>query len=123
MHALLLVSHGSQRKQSNDEVLQLAEKIQPLTEHHFDIVHAAFLELAEPLIPDGIKHCIKQGAKSVLVVPYFLAAGRHVAEDIPDIIEDARRHFPEVNITIASHLGASDLMPDFLAKLALDTER
>ena len=122
MHALLLVSHGSRRKQSNDEVLHLAEKVRPLTEHHFDIVHAAFLELAKPLIPEGIQQCIDQGAQSVLVVPYFLAAGRHVAEDIPNIVKQSRERYPDVEISISSHLGTSDLMPDFLAKLAMDTE-
>jgi len=121
MRALLLVSHGSRRKQSNDEVRQLAEEVRLLTAQHFDIVHAAFLELAAPLIPGGIKQCIDQGAKSILVVPYFLAAGRHVAEDIPSIVEDTRQHFPDVDISISSHLGTSDLMPDFLAKLAIDT--
>ena len=46
-----------------------------------------FLELAEPSIPDGIQRCIDAGATEVVVVPYFLSAGRHVSEDIPAEVE------------------------------------
>jgi len=117
--ALLLVSHGSRRSQSNTEVIELTEKIRPLTEGRFEIVRAAFLELADPLIPQGIEQCIKDGASSVMVLPYFLAAGRHVAEDIPEIVEQAQRDYPDINIQVIRHIGAAGFMPEFLAQIAL----
>ncbi len=114
MKALLLVAHGSRRKQSNDEVVVLADKLKKNCSDQYSIIHAGFLELAETLIPDGIKNCVNDGATSIVVLPYFLNSGRHVVEDIPEIVEETRVDYPDVDIKIAQHLGASDLMMDIL---------
>ena len=114
MKALLLVAHGSRRKQSNDEVALLADKLRNNCSPQYNIVNAAFLELAEVLIPDGIKQCIDEGASSIIVLPYFLNSGRHVVEDIPNIVNDFKANYPDTIISIASHLGASSLMMDLL---------
>lgn len=118
MHALLLVSHGSRREQSNTEVNELAGKISLLLTDTYDVVQSAFLEIATPSIPEGIEKCIDQGAGSITVLPYFLAAGRHVSEDIPSIVDDARKKYPEVNILISRHIGAFEGMPLLLSGVA-----
>lgn len=114
MKAILLVAHGSRRKQSNDEVISLADKLGKNCHQQYDIVNAAFLELAEVLIPDGIKQCVNDGAASIIVLPYFLNSGRHVVEDIPAIVSKTADHYPDIDIKIAPHLGASKLMMDLL---------
>lgn len=122
MKSLLLIAHGSRRSQSNDEVREMAEKLIRLCADEYNIIHAGFLELADPLIPGGIKKCIDDGATSVTVLPYFLNSGRHVIEDIPNIVNEAKQHYPDVNIKIASHLGASALMMDLLISTANSAE-
>lgn len=123
MNALLLVAHGSRRQQSNDEVSMLAQKLKYNCSEQYAIIHAAFLELAETLIPEGIEKCINDGAKSVIVLPYFLNSGRHVVEDIPEIVNDTIQKYPDVDIKIAPHLGASALMMDLLISTANSTEK
>ena len=118
MKALLLVAHGSRRKQSNDEVILLAEKLKNECSRQYSIVNAAFLELSETLIPDGIKQCVTDGASSIIVLPYFLNSGRHVVEDIPNIINDCIGQYPSIDIRLAPHLGASSLMMDLLISSA-----
>ena len=118
MKALLLVAHGSRSKKSNEEVINIAIKLQEYCKGEYDIVRAAFLELAVPLIPDGIKDCINDGATSITVLPYFLNSGRHVLEDIPIIINEAKEHHPTIPITLAAHLGASAMMMDVLVSTA-----
>ena len=122
MKALLLVAHGSRRKQSNDEVVILADKLKNNCSEYYGIIHAGFLELAEPLIPEGIQKCVDDGAKSIIVLPYFLNSGRHVTEDIPNIVNDTKSHYPNIEIKIAPHLGASPLMMDLLIASANDTK-
>ena len=121
MKALLLVAHGSRRKQSNDEVVLLAERLKKNCSQQYNIIHAGFLELAETLIPDGIKKCADDGATSIIVLPYFLNSGRHVVEDIPNIVEETRPDYPDINIIVAQHLGASELMMDLLISSANST--
>lgn len=122
MKALLLIAHGSRRKQSNDEVIVLAERLKLNCSEHYEIIHAGFLELAETLIPDGIKKCVDEGASTIIVLPYFLNSGRHVVEDIPNIVNDTKPHYPNIDIKIAPHLGASPLMMDLLMTTANATD-
>ena len=118
MKALLLVAHGSRRKQSNDEVIVLAERLKKNCSDQYAIIHAGFLELAETLIPDGIRRCVDDGATSIVVLPYFLNSGRHVVEDIPGIVDECRSDYPGADIRIARHLGSSDMMMDLLITTA-----
>ena len=121
MKALLLVAHGSRRQQSNDEVDKLAEQLRERCGQEYQIVHAAFLELADTLIPDGIRRCAKEGATEIVVLPYFLNSGRHVVTDIPEEVDSVRDELPGVDIKLASHLGASSVMLDLLVDTAHST--
>jgi sirohydrochlorin ferrochelatase len=120
MKALLLVAHGSRRKQSNDEVIDIAEKLKKNCGDQYGIVESAFLDLADILIPDGIERCIADGATSITVLPYFLNSGRHVVEDIPNTINKCMVQHPDVDISLAPHLGASHVMVDLLISSAVN---
>jgi sirohydrochlorin ferrochelatase len=116
---LLIVAHGSRRQASNDEVRELGERLRALCDPSIDQVEVAFLELAEPSIPDGLARCAAQGAREIIVFPYFLAAGTHVANDIPEALAAFRELHPTIQVRLASHLGASPA----LARTILDVAR
>ncbi len=121
MHALLLIAHGSRREASNQEVRQLAAEIERIAGDRFDCVTPAFLELAEPDIPGGVDRCVAAGATRITTVPYFLAAGRHVANDIPAELEKAAQAHPSVQIGQSDYLGQHQSIPALLLALALDS--
>jgi len=104
---LLIVAHGSRRQTSNDEVRALGERVRAMCDPAIDRVEVAFLELAEPSIPDGLARCVAEGAHEIIVFPYFLAAGTHVANDIPEALAAFREHHPTIQVRLASHLGAT----------------
>lgn len=118
MKALLIVAHGSRRQQSNDEVINIANQLRSYKQHGFDIVEHAFLELATPQIADGIEQCVKSGAKEIVVSPYFLNSGKHVTEDIPNIIAEVKTAHPEIIIKVTPHVGSSPIMLDLILKTA-----
>lgn len=118
MQALLLIAHGSRRAESNDEIRRLTADLAARAHAQYPIVRCAFLELADPSIPEGIEHCIQAGAVEVVVLPYFLSAGRHVVTDIPNAVNGKRNAHPQVNIRIAPYLGASSGIPDLLLEAA-----
>ncbi|NOZ11043.1 MAG: cobalamin biosynthesis protein CbiX [Gammaproteobacteria bacterium] len=120
MKHLLLIAHGSRRQQSNDEVRDLTQQLTAAAQGHFDQVSCAFLELSAPSIPEGIDSAARQGAHSIIVLPYFLAAGQHVGTEIPKIIASAHQRHPQVTITLLPHLGASKAMPSLLLSIAED---
>ncbi|MFT5893565.1 MAG: sirohydrochlorin ferrochelatase [bacterium] len=119
MKAILLVAHGSRRAESNAEIARLTERLATKAKSRFDIVEYAFLELCDPLIPNGIQTCVEKGATSVSVVPYFLARGAHVADDIPEQVAIKQVEYPNMDIHITDYLGTSDELVDVLLKLAL----
>ncbi len=118
MKCLLVVAHGSRRSESNQEIMRLTETVASLSTSQFDQVECAFLELAEPLIPDAIAALAVKGATSVLVVPYFLARGAHVASDIPEQIALAQASNPSLEIVVSDYFGASAEVPQLIVQLA-----
>lgn len=118
--ALLIVAHGSRREASNDEIRALTRDIGRQAGGRYQAVDCAFLELAEPSIPDGLRNLIGRGARHIVVVPYFLSAGRHVAEDIPGEVSLVLGQFPDIDIRIAPYVGLAAGIPDLiLAQAAL----
>ena len=119
MRALLLIAHGSNRTFSNDEIRALADRLRHKVQDHFDYIDCVFLELAEPSIPDGIQQCAAKGIDEIILLPYFLSAGKHIAEDIPGIVEDQRKHYPQIDMQICDYLGKRPEMEDLLTHIAL----
>ena len=118
MKALLVVAHGSRRAESNDEVRALTGRLSAQTDGTYGWVECAFLELAEPSIPDGLRAAIREGATELVVVPYFLSAGRHVVTDIPAEIDVVRREAPGIDIVLAPYVGAASEMTGLLLQQA-----
>ena len=97
----LFIAHGSRETKSNEALLDLVEKFKSI--YHMPNVKGAFLELATPLIPEGIDLCVADGATEIMIVPLMLFEGRHVGRDIPLIISEAQNKYPNVGF---HYLGA-----------------
>jgi sirohydrochlorin ferrochelatase len=115
MKAILLVSHGSRSPKTKDEILVLVNLLQKNLPGQ--IVEFAFLEIEPPSIPEGIDHCVFQGATNIVLTLNFLNAGRHVNEDIPAIMLAAQNKYPQVKFTITKPLGQHAQIPDLLIDL------
>ena len=118
MNALLLVAHGSRREESNQEIRELTARLAGHDHNTADHTAFAFLELAEPSIPNGIQQCIDHGATRVVVFPYFLSKGRHVAEDIPALVQPKVDEHPDIEIVVADYLGAREAVVETVAREA-----
>ncbi len=95
MKALLIIAHGSRRKDSNDEVRRLADRIRENSGPSFGLVVSAFLEISSPQMDSAIADLVDEGATDIMIFPYFLAAGIHVANDIPRIVEEEKANYAE----------------------------
>lgn len=84
---IIIIDHGSRLEASNallEEVVALYRRTTGAP-----IVEAAHMELAEPTLDLAFRRCVDQGAEEVVVVPFFLGPGRHVALDIPRMAREA----------------------------------
>ncbi len=118
MRSLLLIAHGSRREAANQEIRQLTASLAERLGDRYDHIGCGFLELADPDIPTAIDAAVARGATEVVILPYFLATGRHVAEDIPAIVTDKRAQYPAVRIHMSPYPGAVPEILDLLAGLA-----
>jgi sirohydrochlorin ferrochelatase len=110
--AVLLIAHGSRRKEANDDLVRLAEIVR---QRRPDVlVEASYLELASPSIPEGARNCIEQGAQKVLMLPYFLSAGAHVVSDLQRFRDELAAEFPDAEFTLCPPLGLHPLMADIV---------
>ena len=110
--AVLLIAHGSRRKEANDDLVRLAEIVRQ--RRPGTLVEASYLEIAAPSIPEGARNCIDQGATSVMMLPYFLSAGAHVVSDLQRFRDELAAEFPDVTFTLCPPLGLHPLMADIV---------
>ena len=111
MKGFLLIAHGSKKKESKEEILRLTQKLRDLLKGQYDIVSSAFLQRASPSVPDKMREYIDSGVTEILIVPYLLATGQHVAMDIPDMVDEFRNSYPQLTIRVSSHIGQAAEMP------------
>jgi sirohydrochlorin ferrochelatase len=115
---LLVVAHGSRRAASNEEVKTLVDRLRASQGGRFGSIEAAFLELAEPSIEDGLAMLAGRGASHIVVMPYFLAAGSHVSQDIPEMLAAFRAARPNIELTLKPHVGSADGMGRLILDMA-----
>ena len=112
--AILLIAHGSRYPAANDELRDLAMRIEAQGE--YPIVQASFLELAEPDIIAGAIDCVSKGATRVLMIPYFLSAGVHLLRDLTAARDALARLNPDVEIRLGPPLGPHPLLDALVAQ-------
>jgi sirohydrochlorin ferrochelatase len=100
---VVLVDHGSRERAANRQLAAIAAALaRRLPGRRIATAH---LSLAAPALPEAIDACVASGAREIVVMPYFLAPGRHAARDIPALARAARARHPGVRIRVARPLG------------------
>lgn len=106
MENIILIGHGSPKKDANNVEMVgrlLHQAIHPGCSK--GCVKVAYLQFAEPDLMDTIKKSILGGAGRVIVHPFFLSSGMHVTKDIPEMIQEAERIYPDVEFVYTEPLG------------------
>jgi len=116
---VLVVGHGSHRREANDDVREAARRI--AERGRFPLVEAAFLEIEHPNISKAFARLVEQGAEEIIVHPYFLSPGRHTRGDIPIEVREAASHHPGVNYRITEPLSAHPLVIEASVERLLET--
>jgi len=107
---VLIVGHGSRREEANQDVREAARRIGG--RGGFELVEAAFLEIARPDIAEGFARLVGRGARHVVVHPYFLSPGRHTRGDIPVEVRAAAERHAGVTYQITEPLNAHRFVID-----------
>jgi len=104
--SILMLGHGSPKQGANN-LERVAEMLHNMLHVGCkeDCVKVAYLQFAEPGIMETIKNCVGKGAKKIILHPFFLSSGMHVTKDIPEMIDEARKLYPDVKFIYTEPLG------------------
>lgn len=110
--ALVILDHGSRRPEAHAHLLELAANVRERAPDLF--VTVAHLEQAEPGLAAAVGACVAAGAREVCVHPLFLAPGRHLAEDVPRLLDEIRARHPDLALRLLDALGARAELADVI---------
>jgi sirohydrochlorin cobaltochelatase len=114
--ALLLMAHGTPLPEANAPLYDIAATL--VSNLGLAAFSVAYLDCNAPDIPSAIDELVASGARTIIALPYFLHLGRHVAEDVPRLIMEARAKHPHAAIHQAHHLDYDLALVDAAEGLA-----
>lgn len=83
----------------------------------FATVEAGYLNYSDPPIEVAVEKCLRAGASQIVIVPYFLVAGKFVTVDLPARLEAVRQANPSVEFVLARAIEDAPLMLDIVRDL------
>ena len=92
--AILVIGHGTREPQGIAQFHQFVDQLRDALAPR--LVAPAFLELAQPSIPEAIATLASSGATRVVAAPVLLFAAGHALLDIPALLADAERIHPQI---------------------------
>jgi sirohydrochlorin ferrochelatase len=112
--AVILLGHGSRVKGAGKQMERVAAALKET--QGYDLVETCYLSRLGPHFPEVFEGVVKQGAKKVIVVPYFLHGGMHILLDIPEMMQEVVAAYPEVNVILGKNLGFDALLVELVHK-------
>lgn len=85
----ILLAHGSSDPAWGETFAAMTE---PVT-RKFSNARLAFMELSTPTLDDVAAQAAKEGIKTLIVLPLFLATGKHLKKDIPAMLTNIESRF------------------------------
>jgi sirohydrochlorin ferrochelatase len=80
----------------------------------FELVEVAFLDCSPPDLSTAVARLVQRGAKSVVVVPYFLTLGTHLQRDLPKLVQAAAQEHGGIEISVTLPLDGHPALAQIL---------
>jgi len=112
--AVILIGHGSRAAGADDDMERIAECLRRAAGD--GIVALCRMSGHGTSFGEVFERCVRQGAKTVTVIPYFLHFGVHLRQDIPEMLREAVAKHPEVRLVLGKHLGYDDALVALVKK-------
>lgn len=113
---IILLAHGS----SDNHWRQTFEALAAPTLEGVPGSVIAYMELCQPSLQQTIADSVTQGHQQFVVVPLFLAAGRHLRKDVPAMIKSLETDYG-VTISLAPPIGENPHLGKAIRLVVEDT--
>jgi len=112
--AIILLGHGSRIPGAGEGMEQVARRMREKLGR--DFIDTCYMSKLGPHFPEVFEQCVARGATKVIVIPYFLHAGLHFVEDIPELLREKTRKYPHVQLILGKNLGFDECLVDLVIK-------
>ena len=116
---IILFAHGSRDPLWRLPIEAVADQIRqmsPGTE-----VMCAYLELTEPDLPLTVQIMSQRGVSKISVLPMFLGIGKHAREDLPLLMTEIEKAYPQLQFELRKAIGEEPSMTQAMAHIALQS--
>ena len=110
---VVVLGHGSRRKEANELIPRIIRDLKQTL--GLPKIYPAYLQLAKPDLGQSLEKLAKAGCRRIIIIPFFLFVGNHVSRDIPEIIEQEKKKYPDVNFIYTENLGEDSRIADIVA--------
>jgi len=97
---LIMLAHGSRSESWCSTFYTMTQGIR----EEYRNASLAFMELNSPSLQEATREAVENGAERIVVLPLFLAAGRHLKVDVPNMIRELIEEL-DVDITLSPPIG------------------
>lgn len=116
---VVVLAHGSRGNLGSQAVVETLDRIanglKTLLSPDVEIVGGA-MQFNHPDLKEAAGSLIARGARLIVVAPYFLFPGRHVIEDIPELIKELNSSYPDVTFALTNNLGLDESFVELMAE-------
>ena len=142
---VIMLCHGSQRGASREEcscswaaqdgdwpqwcrqcpstpvgLTEAAERLQTALGNSKSEVLLSCLEFIEPHPDKAVELLAGRGRNNVVIMPYLLGHGKHATEELEEVLDDAKRCTPQVELRLTSGFGADSRLADLVVDRVRD---
>ena len=98
---LVLLAHGSKDPRWREPFKNLFCKAAKDSER----VRLAYMEFTGPTLLEVAEECALENVESLRVLPLFMAAGAHLATDVPEQLSQVSERYPKMRIEVLPPIG------------------
>jgi sirohydrochlorin cobaltochelatase len=114
--ALILFAHGAREV----EWARPFEEVRDSLRSEGRRVELAYLATMAPTLEDAARALVAEGIAVVTVIPLFLAQGRHLKHQLPEMVAVLRREHPGTEFRVTPAIGDD---PEILAAITAWVKR
>ena len=118
MKAIVLFAHGSRDPLWHRPIQVVAERVAML-QPGVKVV-CAYLEFNSPSLENAVNDLVNQGFDNLRLVPMFLGVGKHVREDLPNMLAELGHRFPGLALETLPAVGEHPDLLQLIAEIVLE---
>lgn len=111
---LVLLAHGSKDPRWREPFERLYLSVRADTGER---VRMAYMEFISPTLFEVVEECAAEGFREIRILPLFMAAGAHLASDVPEQVREIRRKLPKMRFEVLPPIGEDDRLVSLMKQL------